>query len=32
MQQFAKESGGEALAGGWNHDAKVKGELVSPGM
>lgn len=32
MQKFAQENGGEALAGGWNHDSKVQGKLVSPGM
>ncbi len=32
MQKFAKETGGEALAGGWSHDSKEKGRLISPGM
>lgn len=32
MQKFAQESGGEALAGGWEHDAGRKGKLISPGM
>jgi NADH dehydrogenase (ubiquinone) flavoprotein 1 len=32
MQRFAKETGGEALAGGWEHDSRVKGKLISPGM
>ncbi|KAL2140360.1 hypothetical protein VTI28DRAFT_3889 [Corynascus sepedonium] len=32
MQQFAKETGGEALAGGWVHNAREQGKLVSPGM
>ncbi|KAK0641026.1 hypothetical protein B0T16DRAFT_336460 [Cercophora newfieldiana] len=32
MQKFAKETGGEALAGGWEHDSRVKGKLISPGM
>ena len=32
MQKFAQETGGEALAGGWEHDSGKKGKLVSPGM
>ncbi|CEI41333.1 NADH-ubiquinone oxidoreductase subunit, mitochondrial [Fusarium venenatum] len=32
MQKFAQENGGEALAGGWNHNAKSQGKLVSPGQ
>lgn len=32
MQSFAKETGGEALAGGWQHAAKKQGQLISPGM
>lgn len=32
MQKFAQETGGPALAGGWEHDAREKGKLVSPGM
>jgi len=32
MQQFAQETGGEALAGGWTHDTRAQGKLVSPGM
>jgi NADH dehydrogenase (ubiquinone) flavoprotein 1 len=32
MEKFAKESGGSALAGGWAHDVKQQGKLVSPGM
>ncbi|KAK2074477.1 hypothetical protein P8C59_008682 [Phyllachora maydis] len=31
MQSFAKETGGEALAGGWQHAAKKQGQLISPG-
>jgi NADH dehydrogenase (ubiquinone) flavoprotein 1 len=32
IQAHAQKSGGEALAGGWQHDAGKKGMLVSPGM
>jgi NADH dehydrogenase (ubiquinone) flavoprotein 1 len=32
MQKFAQETGGEALAGGWQHNAREQGKLVSPGM
>jgi len=32
MKKFAEETGGEALAGGWKHDAGRQGTLVSPGM
>jgi NADH dehydrogenase (ubiquinone) flavoprotein 1 len=32
MEDYAKEHGGEALAGGWEHDAGKKGLLVSPGQ
>jgi len=32
MQEFAQLTGGEALAGGWNHDTRSKGKLVSPGQ
>lgn len=32
MQDFAKQTGGEALAGGWTHDARQQGHLVSPGQ
>jgi len=32
MKKFAEETGGQALAGGWTHDSRQKGRLVSPGM
>lgn len=32
IQKHAKESGGEALAGGWSHDATKRGQLVAPGQ
>lgn len=32
MQKFAEETGGKALAGGWQHNAREQGKLVSPGM
>lgn len=32
MQKFAQETGGEALAGGWEHDTRQQGKLTSPGM
>ncbi|KAI1062469.1 hypothetical protein LB506_006135 [Fusarium annulatum] len=30
IQKFSQEHGGEALAGGWNHNARAQGKLVSP--
>lgn len=32
MLDFAKQTGGEALAGGWNHDARQQGHLIAPGQ
>jgi NADH dehydrogenase (ubiquinone) flavoprotein 1 len=32
MKDYAEKNGGEALAGGWNHDASRQGKLVSPGQ
>lgn len=32
MLDFAQKSGGEALAGGWAHDTRAKGQLVAPGQ
>jgi NADH dehydrogenase (ubiquinone) flavoprotein 1 len=32
MQAHAQASGGEALAGGWEHNARVQGKLVAPGQ
>ena len=32
IQKYAEESGGSALAGGWEHDAGLKGKLVAPGQ
>lgn len=32
MADFAQQTGGEALAGGWTHDARLKEQLVSPGQ
>lgn len=32
MQDFAQETGGEALAGGWTHDARQQGHLIAPGQ
>ncbi|KAL0635681.1 NADH dehydrogenase [ubiquinone] flavoprotein 1, mitochondrial [Maublancomyces gigas] len=32
MASHAKNSGGAALAGGWEHDAVLKGNLISPGQ
>lgn len=32
IQQFSRENGGQALAGGWSHNAKSQGKLVSPGQ
>jgi len=32
IDQYSKEHGGEALAGGWEHDATKKGMLIAPGQ
>ena len=32
MQKYAEESGGSALAGGWEHDTREQGKLVAPGQ
>lgn len=32
MQKFAAETGGSALAGGWTHNARHQGKLISPGQ
>lgn len=32
MQEYAQKTGGEALAGGWTHDTRDQGKLVSPGQ
>lgn len=32
MREYAALKGGEARAGGWDHDARIKGELISPGQ
>lgn len=32
MAAYAKETGGEALAGGWVHDTAKQGKLVAPGQ
>ena len=32
MAAYAKETGGEALAGGWVHDTARQGKLVAPGQ
>ena len=32
VQGYAEKHGGEARAGGWDHDAQKKGQLISPGM
>lgn len=32
MQEFAEKTGGEALAGGWEHDTVRQGKLVAPGQ
>ncbi|QIW98802.1 hypothetical protein AMS68_004320 [Peltaster fructicola] len=32
IQDNARKSGGEALAGGWQHDAVKRGMLISPGQ
>lgn len=32
MASHAKISGGTPLAGGWEHDAVLKGKLISPGQ
>ncbi|RPB23331.1 NADH-ubiquinone oxidoreductase 51 kDa subunit mitochondrial precursor [Terfezia boudieri ATCC MYA-4762] len=32
MREYAALKGGETRAGGWDHDARIKGELISPGQ
>lgn len=32
MASHTKAAGGSALAGGWEHDAVLKGKLISPGQ
>lgn len=32
IQSFAEKHGGEARAGGWQHDAHKHGILISPGQ
>jgi len=32
MADYAQQTGGEALAGGFEHDARIKGKLVAPGQ
>ncbi|GME27696.1 nadh-ubiquinone oxidoreductase 51 kda subunit [Neofusicoccum parvum] len=32
IKDFAQQNGGEALAGGWAHDASKKGQLIAPGQ
>ncbi|KLU88527.1 hypothetical protein MAPG_07512 [Magnaporthiopsis poae ATCC 64411] len=32
MADYAQQTGGPALAGGWNHDARQQGKLVAPGQ
>lgn len=32
VKGYAQKVGGEALAGGWEHDASKKGGLIAPGQ
>ena len=32
IKKYAEETGGSALAGGWEHDAPRKGKLIAPGQ
>ncbi|KAF7503971.1 NADH-ubiquinone oxidoreductase 51 kDa subunit, mitochondrial precursor [Endocarpon pusillum] len=32
LKGYAQKAGGEALAGGWEHDASKKGHLIAPGQ
>jgi len=32
MQKYARQAGGAALAGGWQHDARTQNKLVAPGQ
>lgn len=32
VKEYAQKTGGEALAGGWEHDASKKGLLIAPGQ
>ena len=32
IKRYAEKNGGEALAGGWAHDAVQQGKLIAPGQ
>ena len=32
VKEYSEKNGGEALGGGWAHDAEKKGLLISPGQ
>ena len=32
IKDYAQKSGGEALGGGWDHDASKQGKLIAPGQ
>lgn len=32
IEEFTQKSGGPVLAGGWAHDARAQGRLISPGQ
>lgn len=32
VKDYAQKVGGEALAGGWEHDASKRGRLIAPGQ
>ncbi len=32
MKAYAEQQGGQALAGGWQHDALQQGRLIAPGQ
>lgn len=32
IEDFAQKSGGPVLAGGWAHDSRAQGRLISPGQ
>lgn len=32
IKTFEEENGGPALAGGWLHDSRAEGRLISPGQ
>lgn len=32
IEEYTQKNGGPVLAGGWSHDARAQGRLISPGQ